>query len=117
MSAPEFPTRAVATIRATCPDCGDVDLTVPDLRVLVCLTTCEGAYTFQCPACSLAVSKPAEGEVVDLLLAAGVELATWDLPAELQEVHEGPAFTSDDLIDLHFCLDDENWVDALLAGE
>jgi hypothetical protein len=110
----EFPTRAVATIRATCPDCGDVDLSVPDLKVLVCLTTCEGAYTFQCPGCLLAVSKPAEGEVVDLLLAAGVELSAWDLPAELSEPHDGPPLTTDDLIDLHFALQDDNWMSQLL---
>src|SRR5438105_6451867 len=49
---------SVATIRASCPTCGDVELTSADVQVLVCTTTNEGSYAFRCPACRLAVAQP-----------------------------------------------------------
>lgn len=106
----------VATIRATCPTCGDVDLTIPQVRALVCATTNEGSYAFQCPECRLAVSKPAEASVVDLLVAAGVALSVWESPAELAEVHEGPPINHDDLIEFHMDLQEPGWLERLLAS-
>jgi hypothetical protein len=91
-------------IRATCQTCGDVELLVGDVQVLLCATTNEGTYAFRCPTCRLAVSKPADGRTIDVLIAAGVELVVWDLPAELDEHHGGPPISYDDLIDFHFLL-------------
>jgi hypothetical protein len=103
----------VATIRASCPTCGDIELTSGDVTVLVCATNNQGSYAFQCPTCRLAVSKPAESRVVDLLVSTGVKLSVWQFPAELDEVHEGPALTTDDLIEFHFQLERGDWAEHI----
>ena len=77
------------TIRATCGDCGDVELTTSDVRVRVCIEDNQGSYLFRCPTCQMAVVKSAEPRIVDLLVASGVELSTWSLPAELYEDRVG----------------------------
>lgn len=92
-------------VRATCSTCGDVELSVHDLQVLLCATTNEGSYAFCCPTCKLAVAKAADARVVDVLIAAGVELVVWDMPEELDEVHTGPPICLDDLIEFHFQLE------------
>ena len=100
----------MATIRATCGDCGDVELTTADVHVRVCVEDNSGAYHFRCPHCAMAVVKPAEARIVDLLVASGVEMSTWRLPAELFEPHAGPRISHDDLLDFHDLLaDDEQW--------
>ena len=106
-------------VRATCPACGDVELTVDQLTAIVCARTNESSYAFQCPDCSVAVVKPAEAHVVDLLASAGVKLSVIDLPAELDEPHLGDPFTHDDLLAFHDRLQQDNWfaeVEALVAG-
>lgn len=92
----------MAMIRASCPTCGDVELTTRDIRVLLCSTTCESSYAFQCPSCRVSVSKPAEPRVVDVLLASGISLSVWHLPAELDETKSGPPITYDDVLEFHF---------------
>jgi predicted RNA-binding Zn-ribbon protein involved in translation (DUF1610 family) len=106
----------VATIRASCPSCGDVELTSTDVTVLVCSTNNEGAYAFQCPECRVAVTKPAEPRVVDLLVSTGVKLSVWQLPAELEEPKSGPPINYDDLLAFHFLLQQDNWFDQLVTG-
>ena len=111
---------SVATIRASCPTCGDVELTTGDVRVLLCSTTNESTYAFQCPTCRVAVAKEAEARVVDVLVASGVELAIWQMPAEMEEAHHGRPISYDDLLRFHFELQDDDWYDRLmgtLAGE
>ena len=99
------------TIRATCSDCGDVELTTADVRVRVCIEDNSGSYLFRCPTCQMAVVKPAEPRIVDLLVASGVELSTWRLPTELFEPRSGAPLTHDDLLDFHELLfeSDEDW--------
>lgn len=103
------------TIRATCGDCGDVDLTTADVTVRVCLEDNSGTYRFRCPHCSMVVVKPAEPRIVDLLVASGVELSTWQLPAELYEPRTGEPLTHDDLLDFHELLQSEDWFDRVAA--
>ena len=105
----------MATIRATCGDCGDVELTTSDVRVRVCVEDNTGSYHFRCPHCTMAVVKPAEPRIVDLLVASGVELSTWRLPAELFESHGGPRISHDDLLDFHHLLDGDSWFGELEA--
>ena len=105
----------VATIRASCPTCGDVELTSGDVTVLVCSTTNVSSYAFQCPTCDVAVTKPAEPRVVDLLVSTGVKLSVWQLPAELEEVHTGPPINYDDLLELHFELRRDDWFERMVA--
>lgn len=106
----------MATIRASCPDCGDVELTTADVRVRVCSFDETGTYSFQCPACRMVVVKGAEPRTIDLLVASGVELATWDLPAELSENHAGAPISHDDLLDFHDLLNDEASLAEVLAS-
>lgn len=103
----------MATIRATCGDCGDVELTTADVRVRVCVEDNSGSYHFRCPHCAMAVVKPAEPRIVDLLVASGVELSTWRLPTELFEPREGPRIDHDDLLDFHELLETDDWFDSL----
>jgi hypothetical protein len=103
-------------IRASCTDCGDVELKVKEIMVRVCADDDSGSYVFRCPTCTLSVVKEAEPRVVDLLLASGVELQTWRLPAELLETKSGACFTHDDLLDFHDLLQDEKWFDRFLHG-
>jgi hypothetical protein len=103
-------------IKASCQDCGDVELGVGDVRVRVCAEGEQGSYVFRCPACQMSVVKPAERRIVDLLVASGVALEEWDLPAEMFELHHGRPITHDDLIDFHRLLQTDDWYDVLVAG-
>jgi len=106
----------MATIRASCPTCGDVELTTRDVTVQVCSTNNQGSYSFRCPDCRMAVSKPAESRIVDLLVSSGVRLSVWHMPAELDEVRGGPPIDYDDLLEFHFELQREGWMDRLSAA-
>jgi rRNA maturation protein Nop10 len=104
----------VTTIRASCPSCGDVELTIADVTVRVCAADNHGSYTFRCPQCRGAVVKDAEPRIVDLLVSSGVKLDVWQLPAELYEPKSGPVIGHDDLLDFHALLQSDDWYDRLL---
>jgi hypothetical protein len=104
----------MATIRASCPDCGDVELTTADMTVRVCSEDQRGTYAFRCPACTMAVTKSAEPRIVDLLVSSGVELQVWSLPLELRESRPtGPQFSHDDLLSFHELLQEDGWLERL----
>jgi len=103
-------------IKASCHDCGDVELTVSDLEVRVCTQDEQGTYVFRCPSCQMSVVKPAERRVVDMLVASGVPLVEWALPAELFEARDGAPICHDDLIDFHRLLQDDGWFDSVVAS-
>ena len=104
----------MTTIRASCPTCGDVELTVKDVTVRVCAEDNSGTYSFTCPQCTVAVSKPAEPRIVDLLVSSGVRMSVWHLPAEMFEPHAGgEAISHDDLLDFHELLEDDGWFSRL----
>ena len=50
----------MATIRASCPDCGDVEFTTRDVQVRVSAPDGSGTYAFSCPGCAVTVVKAAE---------------------------------------------------------
>ena len=106
----------MATIRASCPDCGDVELTTSDVRVRVCLDDDRGEYRFTCPICAMGVVKPSAHRTMDLLFASGVEMDTWTLPAELFEARSGRQINHDDILDFHRLLADENATAEALAA-
>lgn len=106
--------RSVATIRATCPDCGDVELSAQQMQILVCSADLAAAYAFRCPVCRLMVTKPTDHRVVDVLVSSGVPLRTWDVPAEIEEIHDGPAITWDDLLEFHFRLSEDGWLTRMI---
>ena len=90
----------MTTIKASCPGCGEVELTSEDVTLMVCSHAPLSYYTFTCPKCVAEVRKPADDQIVSLLMSGGVRAIVWELPAEALEVHDGPALTYDDLLDL-----------------
>ena len=106
----------MATIRAICPTCADVELTTQDLRVQVCSDTNRGSYSFRCPSCRMAVAKQAEPRIIDLLVSSGVRMQLWRLPAELREPKIGPPIDWDDLLELHELLERPDWLAQLLEA-
>ncbi|MDH4146109.1 MAG: hypothetical protein OEY23_13190 [Acidimicrobiia bacterium] len=106
----------MATIRASCSECGDVELTTHDVSVRVCTYDNSGSYAFRCPTCSMMIVKPAERRTIDLLVASGVHCSTWDIPAELTEPRGGAPINHDDLLDFHnLLLDDRAFHAAVTA--
>jgi hypothetical protein len=105
----------MATIRASCPDCGDVELTTGDMTVRVCAEDNRGSYTFRCPDCRMTVSKTAEQRIIDLLVSSGVRTEVWRLPLELLERPVGEPLTHDDLLSFHELLQDDGWFATLSA--
>jgi hypothetical protein len=122
------------TIRATCPLCSDqVDLQ-PDevtLHLVDAASQTRNRYGFRCPSCEVFVVKPAGTVAVELLLEGGVlvteaEVAPWETelvggelavpaaPPHPEDPPTGPAFTPDDVLDLHALLQRDDWFDQLL---
>jgi hypothetical protein len=92
----------------------------------------EGTYRFTCPNCYDAVEKRADRKIVALLVSAGVDVAPRDQSETRPEPHfdvhedledprgllpEGAAFTVDDLIDFHFYLEDDRYIQDFLASQ
>jgi len=98
----------VTTIKASCPTCGEVELTSDDIALRVCNHAPLSSYSFVCPSCGDTVRKPADDHIVSLLMSGGVRAEVWEVPAEALEPKPGPDLTYDDLLDfvLHLGSDD-----------
>jgi hypothetical protein len=105
----------MAMIRASCPDCGDVELTTREMTVRVCVDDNRGSYLFRCPSCTMRVTKSAEPRIIDLLVSSGVVVEMWSLPLELHERPVGEPLTHDDLLSFHEVLVQDDWFAAVLA--
>ena len=105
----------MTTIKASCPACGEVELTSSDVTLMVCSQAAQSYYTFVCPKCTDEVRKPADDHVVSLLMSGGVRAEVWELPAEALETHTGPALTYDDLLDFALQLGSTDLVAAAAA--
>jgi predicted RNA-binding Zn-ribbon protein involved in translation (DUF1610 family) len=120
----------MTTIRTTCPRCGEVDMGPESILLSVAQGGREGSYRFTCPTCFDAVEKRADRKIVALLVSAGVDVAgrgggsleERTEPMFDQERFEsrelrpgGPPLTVDDLIDFHFLLQDDQYVQGFLA--
>jgi endogenous inhibitor of DNA gyrase (YacG/DUF329 family) len=90
---------SMTTIKATCPMCGDVDLSAPQVTVTLAVELGWATYGFNCPKCHDAVEKTADDATVDLLRSAGVRVEKLHIPAEALEFRLGPQFTYDDILD------------------
>ena len=89
----------MTTIKASCPTCGEVELTPPDVSLLVCSSAPLSYYSFSCPTCQVEVRKPADDHIVSLLVSGGVPARVWEVPAEALEPKGGPRLSYDDLLD------------------
>jgi predicted RNA-binding Zn-ribbon protein involved in translation (DUF1610 family) len=121
----------MTTIRTTCPRCGEVDMGPEAISLSVRSSGREGSYRFTCPRCDDAVEKRADRKIVALLVSAGVDLESRgtseasgtlfdqepaDAVAPLEQAVDGPAFTIDDVIEFHFLLEDDRYLNRFLAG-
>lgn len=58
----------------------------------------------------MVVVKPAENRTIDLLVASGVQMDTWTLPAELFEPRTGRQIDHDDILEFHRKLENEQTI-------
>lgn len=91
----------------------------------------EGTYRFDCPTCMEPVEKRADRKIVALLVSAGVDVSghgsagpagLFDPEPEMAEdprgpLPPGPSFSIDDLIDFHFRLEDDRYIEQFLAAQ
>ncbi len=102
----------MTTIKATCPDCGDVDLTPADVAVTVARELGWSTYTFVCPVCLAPITKPADDDVVHLLSGAGVRVERLRVPQEYFEAQTlkqtCTTLTQDHLLDFALWLEHED---------
>lgn len=89
----------MTTIKASCPTCGEVELTPEDVSLMVCTHAPLSYYAFDCHTCGGEVRKPADDHVVSLLVSGGVPATVWDVPGEFLEPKTGAALSYDDLLD------------------
>ena len=89
----------MTTIKASCPTCGEVELTPAEVSLMVCRHAPLSYYAFTCTSCRDVVKKPADDHVVSLLVSGGVPAEVWDVPAEALEHKSGPRLSYDDLLD------------------
>jgi predicted RNA-binding Zn-ribbon protein involved in translation (DUF1610 family) len=104
----------MTTIKATCPFCGEVDLSADDIVLKIGAKSETNSYSFACPGCGDTVQKPADRRVVRLLLSGGVVPVPVHIPAEALEAKSGPPLTHDDLLDFHYRLQQNDWLGELL---
>ncbi|MGQ7296907.1 hypothetical protein [Quadrisphaera sp. KR29] len=102
----------MTTIKASCPTCGDVELTPPQVRLVVCTVAEWSFYAFGCPRCVEEVRKHATDDVVRLLTTGGVPAERWSVPAEALEEHTGPSIGWDDVLDFTLALETADVVAA-----
>lgn len=106
----------MTTIKATCTDCGEVDLTADDILLRIGPSKTVNTYGFSCPSCGEFVQKAADDRVVRLLLSGGVVPVPVHVPAEALEMRTGPAISHDDILDFHQLLKSDDWFEQL-AGK
>lgn len=95
----------MTVIKASCPICGDVELTPREVRLVTSNLPERAYYSFYCDGCGDLVRKPAGEEVIRLLTVGGVVAEHLHVPAEALEEHRGPAISWDDVIDFSAWLD------------
>jgi predicted RNA-binding Zn-ribbon protein involved in translation (DUF1610 family) len=117
---------AMTIIRTTCPTCGEVDMRADAVLLQVFDEDSGGRYSFVCPRCGEAVEKMADRTIVALLVSAGVDVedrkkhpsggsADAGL-APCEGIPAGRPFTLDDLIDFHFLLEDDQYIEESLSS-
>ena len=102
----------MSTIRCACSHCGSVH--VPASGVYVIVTAWGPTYQFTCPFCEAVIVRACSPSIVALLVAHGCPS---NRPGELDEPHDGPALTPDDLLDFLTGLARPGWMAELLTTD
>ena len=96
----------MATIKTSCPLCGDVDLTHLDVALYVYENVPERSYySFHCGGCEEKVVKDASPEIIAQLEHV-VFTSRISIPEEVLEIHDGDPITMDDVLDMILALQD-----------
>ncbi len=107
----------MTNIRVTCQSCGAVALLRPaQILLLAEPDGASGDYLFGCPMCQCLTSKSAEALELQVLISAGVADARGgDQPDTVRprQAADTRPFTSDDLLDFHFLLAEDDWFSRL----
>jgi hypothetical protein len=99
-------------VLATCEDCGTVRLPALDCALLHCRDTDDYTVSFACPGCGRrSVSDCGRVRVAELV-AAGIAIAEWHFPDELDDPVRASATQADRDAILEL-LADESWLEAL----
>ncbi len=92
----------------------------------------EGSYRFTCPSCTDDVEKRADRKIVALLVSAGVDIDRGGTGERIDpeslfdgegvedprgSLPEGPAFDIDDVIEFHFMLADDHYIQEFFAKQ
>ncbi|MDQ3985690.1 MAG: hypothetical protein M3280_04250 [Actinomycetota bacterium] len=107
----------MTTIKATCPECGEVDLTADDILLRIGASKAVNTYAFSCPDCGEFIEKNADDRVVRLLLSGGVVPVPVHVPAEALEARNGPVINHDDILDFHQLLKSDHWFEQLVENK
>ncbi|MGZ4589648.1 MAG: hypothetical protein ACXV2I_02515 [Actinomycetes bacterium] len=105
----------MTTIKTSCPVCGDVELKPAQMRLVVCARSEWSYYAFSCTTCRDEIKKPADEEIVALLVSGGVVAEHWVTPAEALEEHSGGVITYDDVLDFALHLDRVDLLAAMIT--
>src|SRR5688500_11685771 len=103
----------MTNIRATCPTCGEIDLTADDIHLKISSNEEASIYKFECPSCVETVCKPADSRIIQLLISGGVRATLMEGPSDPSD----PVFTYDDLLDFHMELESEEAIAAFLNAD
>jgi predicted RNA-binding Zn-ribbon protein involved in translation (DUF1610 family) len=96
-------------IRLACPQCGEVELGIRDVRLELPRAAPGGTtYRFGCPVCGTKVIKSATPRILLVLKAHGVVADSPDAPPD----PHAPPLTMDDLLDFHLWLEKADVLDA-----
>lgn len=86
----------------------------------------EGSYRFTCPSCADDVEKRADRKIVALLVSAGVDIEQSESDQMLfddvagdevgRSIPKGPVFSIDDVIEFHYLLEDDRYIEEFLAS-
>lgn len=105
----------------TCPEChAEVSLSARRLLVRVDEgTATSGEALFTCLSCHTTVAVQLDAPGVAVLVMGGVTHLSLSVPLveHPEQAPDGPAFTHDDLLDLHRELDRESWFDQLVGPD
>jgi hypothetical protein len=104
-----------------CPDChAEVSLSARRLTVRIDEgSATAGEVLFTCLSCHTSVTVEVDASAVALLVLGGVTHLSLTAPVVThpEVVPAGPAFTHDDLLDLHSALAGESWIDQLVGPD
>jgi len=102
-------------IRTECPTCGEIAIPISEMHLHDNTGSESQYYSFHCPHCEGVRGDEADPKFAGFLVAQGIIPEGERFAPEILEVHDGPEFTYDDILDLHFLLDGAEWVQDLAS--